>query len=287
MLSIYACTLLICAASLVAGRAILALLGARRPAWISGATGFAALVVVSPFLLRLPGRATTAAVILGLALLAASMVVARDVRRAGDRVEWLPGVAAAAIVIALAGLPFLISDRVGVLGEGVYTNDHAAQLYWADWLQHGFGPEPSAVRFGYPIGPQSVAVVGATVTGASLVSAFNGLLLAIPALTALTALGALAGMSPVRRIAIASICGLPYLAAAFLAQSAFKETAMALFVLAFALALQSASRIGDEPAPRWRVVVAICLLLGAASVFTFSIPGLAWFAIAAPLWLVL
>ena len=55
MLSIYACTLLICAASLVAGRAILALLGARRPAWLSGATGFAALVVVAPLLLRLPG----------------------------------------------------------------------------------------------------------------------------------------------------------------------------------------------------------------------------------------
>jgi hypothetical protein len=289
MLSIYACTLLICTASLVAGRAILALLGRRRPAWISGATGFAALVVVAPFLLRLPGRATTAAVILGLALLAASVVVARDVRRAGDRDLWLPGIAAAAIVVALASLPFLISDRVGVLGEGVYTNDHAAQLYWADWLQHGFGPEPSAVRFGYPIGPQAVAVIAAQVTGASLVSAFNGLLLAIPVLTALTALGALATMPVVRRIAIAAICGLPYLAASFLAQSGFKETAMALFVLAFALTLQSASRAGDEddPPPRWRVVVAICLLLGAAAVFTFSLPGLAWFVIAVPLWLVL
>ena len=288
MLSIYACTLMICAASLVAGRAILALLGARRPAWISGATGFAALVVVSPFLLRLPGRATTAAVILALALLAASVVVARDVRRAGDRGLWLPGIAAAVIVVALASLPFLISDRIGILGEGVYTNDHAAQLYWADWLQHGFGPEPSAVRFGYPIGPQAVTVIAATVTGAGLVSSFNGLLLAIPALTALTALGALASMPVVRRIAIAAICGLPYLAASFLAQSAFKETAMALFVLAFALALQSASRAGDEddPPPRWRVVVAICLLLGAAAVFTFSLPGLAWFVIAVPLWLV-
>ena len=55
----------------------------------------------------------------------------------------------------------MFNDRVGVLGEGIYTNDHAAQLYWADWLQHGFGPEPSAVRFGYPIGPQAVAAIAA------------------------------------------------------------------------------------------------------------------------------
>ena len=37
MLSIYACTLLICAASLVVGRAILALLGARAPGLALGA----------------------------------------------------------------------------------------------------------------------------------------------------------------------------------------------------------------------------------------------------------
>ena len=68
--------------------------------------------------------------------------------------------------LGLATLPFLFNERVGVLGEGIYTNDHAAQLYWADWLQNGFGPEPSAVHFGYPIGPQAVAVIAAEVTGA-------------------------------------------------------------------------------------------------------------------------
>jgi hypothetical protein len=289
LLSIHLCTLVICVASLVIGRAILALLGARRPAWISGATGFAALVVACPLLLRLPGRSTTAIVIVGLALIAATAVVLRDVRASADARSWWPGALAALLVVELASLPFYISGHTGVLGEGVYTNDHAAQLYWADWLQHGFGPEPSAVRFGYPIGPQAVVAIVAAATGASLVSAFNGLLLAIPALTALTALGALTRMPASRRIAVAVICGLPYLAAAFLAQSSFKETAMALFVLAFALALQAESRRGEDPdpPPRWRVIVAICLLLSAAAVFTFSIPGLAWFAIAAPLWLLL
>ena len=288
MLSIYACTLLICAASLAVGRAILVALGRPRPAWLSGVTGFAALVVAAPLLIRLPGRATTAAILIGLAVIVAAAIALRDLRRTGEAPGWQVAFGAVAVVLAATTLPFLISDRVGVLGEGVYTNDHAAQLYWSDWLQHGLGPEPSAVRFGYPIGPQAVAVIAAQVTGASLVSAFNGLLLAIPVLTALTALAALERMPGGRRIAIAALVGLPYLAASFLAQSAFKETAMALFVLAFALALASrgGTRADDGPPP-WRSIIGIGLLLAAACVFTFSAPGLAWFVIAVPLWLAL
>jgi hypothetical protein len=281
MLAIYACTALILAASLLLGRAILGLLEWPRPIWLAGATGLGALVVIAPFLVRLPGRATTAAVVVGALCVVAAILIARESRPAGRGEEWPLGVAAVAIVIGLATLPFLFNDRIGVLGEGIYTNDHAAQLYWADWLQSAVGPEPSAVRFGYPIGPQAVAVIAAQVTGSSMVSAFNGLLLAIPALTALTALGALGGLGPGRRIAIAAICGLPYLGASFLAQSAFKETAMALFVLAFAVALSAL-----PGAPR-RAVLGIGVILAAASVFTFSIPGLAWFAIAVPIWLVL
>jgi hypothetical protein len=286
MLAIYASTALITAASLLIGHAILGLLGWQRPAWLSGATGFGVLVVLSPFLVRLPGRATTAAILLGLLVIASAAIVLRD-RRPAEVAEWPAGLAAALIVVALGSLPFLFNDRVGVLGEGIYTNDHAAQLYWAHWLQHGFGPEPSAVRFGYPVGPQAVAAIAATVTGTSLISAFNGLLLAIPALTALAALAALGELPAVRRIAVASLAGLPYLAASFLAQSSFKETAMALFVLAFAIAIGSQSGLAAlrPDRPPGRAVLGVCLILAAASVFTFSIPGLAWFAIALPIWL--
>ena len=59
-------------------------------------------------------------------------------------------------VIAVACLPFLFNERTGVLGEGIYTNDQAAQLYWADWLADGFGPQPNAVSVGYPVGPQAL-----------------------------------------------------------------------------------------------------------------------------------
>ena len=128
-------------------------------------------MIVAPLLLRLPGprrrppRSSSALLLIAAAAVACARRAPR--RRRGDRGG--SGSAAALIVVAAASLPFLISDRVGVLGEGVYTNDHAAQLYWTDWLQHGFGPEPSAVRFGYPVGPQAVAAIAATATGASLV----------------------------------------------------------------------------------------------------------------------
>ncbi len=279
MLATYATAALILAASLLLGRAILGLLGWPRPVWLSGAAGLAALVVVSPFLVRLPGRALTAAVVVGIACALAALVLWRRRDRGGAGESLLLGGAVTAIAVTLATLPFLFNDGLGVLGEGIYTNDHAAQLYWSDWLRNGFGPEPNAVSFGYPVGPQAVAVIAAEATGSSLVDAFNGLLLAIPALTALAALAALGSLAPGRRIAVAAICGLPYLGASFLAQSAFKETAMALFVLAFALALASLPRVP------WRAVGGLGLLLAAASVFTFSIPGLAWFALAVPLWL--
>ncbi|MGH2954574.1 MAG: hypothetical protein ACRDK9_11285 [Solirubrobacterales bacterium] len=283
MLAIYASTLVILLASLLLGRAILAVLGWPRPAYLSGAVGFATLVAIAPFVVRLPGRATTAAVLLGALLVAAAITVARvaEPKTGPPRPVWAVPLAVTLMVIAAASTPFLFQDHTGILGEGIYTNDHAAQLYWSEWLQSGFGREPSAVRFGYPIGPQALTVVAAEVTGTDLVSAFNGLLLAIPALTALAALGALGDLPPVRRTLVAGLCALPYLAASFLAQSAFKETAMALFVLALAVAL---SALAAQRASI-RAVAVVVLLLAAGSVFTYSIPGLAWFALAIPVWL--
>jgi hypothetical protein len=283
VIAIYVSAVLIILASLLVGRAILVVCGWRRSPWLSGAVGFAALVTLAPFCVRLPGRATTAAILVGLLVIAAAIVVVRagDLHRPDHRVAAL----SLGIVLIAAALPFLFNDRIGVLGEGIYTNDHAAQLYWADWLQRGFGPEPSAVQFGYPIGPQAVAVIAAQATGTSLVSSFNGLLFAIPALTALAALSALEGFGAGRRVAIAALTGLTYLGASFLAQSAFKETAMALFVLAFALLLERASAV--EERARWRALIVAAVVLGAASVLTYSIPGLVWFAIALPLWLAL
>ena len=212
------------------------MLGRTETTWLAGAVGFAALTVAAPLLIRLPGRAATVAVLVGLAV-GASLY--RLWRTWGTRPRTPPGAPLAVIVVvaAAASLPFVFNERQGPLGEGIYTNDQGAQLYWTDWLQNGFGPEPKAVQFGYPTGPQAVAATAAESTKAPLLEAFNGLLVAIAVLTALTALAALDALPPGRRVVAASLAGLPYLGASFLAQSAFKETAMALLVLAFAVAL--------------------------------------------------
>ena len=289
--------LLFVIACLAAGRIVLVLLGAARPTWLAGAIGFAALTVAAALLVRLPGRAATAAVVLVLVLVAGLVAIRRSIvpergSAAGTPVAWAhrAGIAVIAIVALAAWLPFLLGDHGGVLGEGIYTNDHAAQLYWTDWLQNGLGPEPSAVSFGYPVGPQSLAAVVAEASGASLVDVFNGLLIAIPVLTALAALAALQSLRPLPRVVAASLAGLPFLGASFLAQSAFKETAMAMLVLAFAVTLAlAAPRRGEAAADRpelgTRAAAGAAVLLALAGVFAYSVPALVWFALTLAVWL--
>lgn len=293
MAGTWLCALVIVATSLAVGRALMLALGWRRHEWVAGAAGFAALVVVAPFAVRLPGRGLTAAILLGLAALGCVAYVARRAGGPGRGGGRLMALTLTAAMLAAASLPFAFNEATGVLGEGIYTNDQAAQLYWADWLADGFGPQPNAVSVGYPVGPQALAATVSEGTGVNLVGAFNGLLLAIPALTALAALSALAAFGGWRRGLAAGLAGLPYLGASFLAQSGFKETAMALLVLALGVVLHLASgrgrEAGDEPGsgsepPPARAVVGVVAVLAAASVFTFSIPGGVWFGLAIPAW---
>src|SRR3954466_202766 len=318
MLGVYASAAAILVASLVLGRALLHIVGLSVHTWLGGVAGFAVLTIACPLLIRLPGRGITTAILLGLVTIGAMLYLWWEDR--GGRLlgrssggaaraprddqgltppgeghpqsSWALGVLVALIILVAASLPFAFNERNGVLGEGIYTNDQAAQLYWTAWLERGVGPEPNAVRFGYPTGPQSVAATVAEATNTSLRDSFNGLLLAIPVLTALTALGVMGTLSPARRVIAASLVAMPFLAASFLAQSAFKETAMALLVLAFAVTLRDLAFLNRNPDygggahPR-RALIIDLLLLAASSVFVYSIPGLVWFALALPIWLLL
>jgi hypothetical protein len=289
MLVAIALALLIVLLSLLAGRLVLHALGARQPTWIAGAVGFAALTIVAPLAIRLPGRAVTAALVIGAALVA-GLVATRHTMRPWRNGHWV-GLVVIAVTILAAAFPFALGGHSGVLGEGIYTNDQAAQLYWTDWLQNGFGPEPSAVAFGYPVGPQSLVGAVADATGASLVDAFNGLLLAIPALTGLAALAALDRLRPALQVVVAGLVALPFLGASFLAQSAFKETAMALLVVAFAVTLGLASRRGSlglgegPPVLRRRAAVGTGVVIAVAGVLAYSVPALVWFALTLGGWL--
>jgi hypothetical protein len=201
---------------------------------------------------------------------------------------------ALAIALVLA-IPFAVSGRWGLMGVG-FNNDLGLHLAWAEWLRSGFGP---AADPGYPLGPHGLAVATATVPGVGLGQAFLGEIVAIGAMTGLTALGALRGMSPGRRTIAAAMVAIPYLAASYYAQAAFKETAEALLVLAFAIWLttfDSQSKGGPSPDTQHRAPRDVSgegppllwllppLALMGGIFFAYSFAGVAWPVAILALW---
>lgn len=286
MLGTYASAALICAASLLVGRALLAVAGAGGASWswLEGATGLGAVLTVSGVLARAPGHGTTATVGLVLLILVAAAVAARAGREEGAA-EWrseLGRVARRGAPVALAvalvlSIPFAVSGRWGLLGVG-FNNDLGLHLAWAEWLRSGFGPAPDA---GYPLGPHGLAVAAAAVPGIGLGEAFVGEILALGVLTGLTALGALDGLGPVRRTLAALLVAVTYLGASSFAQGTFKEMAEALLVLAFAVGLHLLER------RRWqggRRLALPFLALAGGILFSYSFAGLAWPLAIAALW---
>jgi hypothetical protein len=285
MIATYASAALICAVSLLVGRAVLSLVGRHEWSWLEPAVGLGAGLTVTGLLARAPGHGTSATLGLALLVVAAALVVWRlDYRATGALREGLP--VAAAIVVVLS-IPFAIAGHWGLLGVG-FNNDLGLHLAWAEWLRSGFGPDAEP---GYPLGPHGLAVATASVPGINLGQAFLGEIIAIGVLTGLTALGALRQMTPGRRTLAAAMVALPYLAASYYAQAAFKETAEALLVLAFAVwltTLDSQSKGGPSPDTQHRARRDVSgdgppllwllppLALAGGIFFSYSFAGLAW-----------
>ncbi len=277
MIGTYASAALICAASLLVGRAILALAGRRSWSWLEPGVGLAAVLAVTGVLARAPGHG--ASVTLGLvALLIVAALLA----------WWLPyeapgalraGLPVAIVLVLVLAVPFAVSGRWGLLGVG-FNNDLGLHLAWAEWLRSGFGPVPDT---GYPLGPHGLAVATATLPGIGLGQAFLGEIVAIGVLTGLTALGVLRELAPGRRVLAAAMVALPYLAASYFAQAAFKETAEALFVLAFAVFLCRPDRPDSGAWPRLRYALPLLALAGGIF-FSYSFAGLAWPVAVLALW---
>ena len=236
MLGTYASAALICAASMLVGRALLSLSGRRTWSWLEPAVGFGAIVTVTGLLSRVVGHGTTATLGALALVLGAAAICCRE--RYDARGALRSGLPVAIAIAAVLTIPFLVSGRWGLIGVG-FNNDLGLHLAWAEWLRSGFGPEPFG---GYPLGPHGLAVAVAAIPGISLGQAFLGEIFAISILIGLTALAALSDLGAVRRVLAASMVALTYLAASYFAQGAFKETAEALFVLAIAAGARAIRR---------------------------------------------
>jgi hypothetical protein len=288
---------LIVVASLLLGAAVTAIAGLPRHSAAVPATGLSALLVICGVAVKLPGRAVTAAVITGVALLTCFAVFGRLGEPAGRvRVGAIIALLGAA---AVAAIPFATSGRIGILGQGLVNDDMASHLLFTEWVSSHAGPTPDLIQDGYPLGPHAIVAAAAKVSGASLIEGFAGLTGAIAALLALTTYGALPGVRGWLRVPAAVLAASPYLAAAYLAQGAFKEPMLALALLGFALALPAvrpawSSRAGSRgyqtDSGRYPSGARAAIPLGviaAGTIYNYSFPGLAWLLGATLVWMLL
>ena len=156
----------------------------------------------------------------------------------------------------------------------------AMHLVDTDYLLDPHGPQPQSIVNGYPVGPHSLVATVANLLGTEPLQAWLGLLLAAPMLTAIASLGALRKLPGWRHILGAVLVGLAYLTASVLGIAGFKELIAGMFLVAFALGLRQIERERDG---RIAIVIGLALLT-AAMVPVYSLPGVAWLAITAGLW---
>lgn len=284
MLATYAAVAVLLLASALLGDAVFAIAGAGRRALAAPAVGFATLVVVCSIAIRLPGRATTAAVVVVVLAIASAVWL---VKRGNVAFPWR----ALAIVIppiAFCSLPFIANGRVGILGVS-FDNDMAVHLVWAAGLRSPSIAALYPIPGFYPLGPHSVVATLSTLLGIGLGSGFTALLIAVVPLTALAAAAAVPRASLWRQVLIGLVASLAYMAAAYYGEGSFKETMTALFLLTFVVILRAMAATSSEGwgLPRLLRAGIPPVLLVLAAVNTFSWLAFVWFAVFLGLWALL
>jgi hypothetical protein len=275
---------LIVVASLLLGSAIMAIAGLPRHSAAGPATGISALLVICGIAIKLPGHAVTAAAVTGVALLGCFVAFGRSrVPPGAVRIGAIVAVIGAALVVAI---PFATSGRVGILGQGLVNDDMASHLLFTEWITSHAGPTPDLIKDGYPLGPHAIVAATAKVSGASLIEGFAGLTGAIAVLLALTAYGALGGIRGWLRVPAAVLAASPYLAAAYLAQGAFKEPLLALALVGFTLGLPALRGSWSGAGGSARAVIPLGVI-AAGTIYNYSFPGLAWMLGATIVWMLL
>jgi hypothetical protein len=253
-------------------------LGRHRATFLEGPIGLSVLILICTVGIRLPGHADTSLVATAIVVLASfAYLFARREAILGPAV----GLALPVAVIAglLASLPFIASGHIGIPGVGL-NNDMAMHLVDTDYLLDPTGPQPQSIVNGYPLGPHSLVATVVHLLGTEPLQGWLGLLVAAPILTAITSLGLLRGLPGWRHILGATLVAFAYLTASVLGIAGFKELIAGMFLIAFAIGLREIER---EPDGRIAILIGLSLIT-AAMVPVYSLPGIAWLAITAGLW---
>ena len=273
----YACSVIICVASASVGHAIWTLCGRTDWTWTSPAVGFALLLSVVDVTIRLPSGGWGA-------LGAATALVLFSITRVKRiNVRQVVAVAAPTVLVvgALSSGGFLVNGNFGIPGVSI-ENDFAGHLPWAEALRTHDAPF-SLIIPGYPLGPFALAATLGELPGCSVLTGFQGIIIATPVLIGLTTLALFEHLSWVWRTLTATVVALAYLVMAAVAEGAFKEPVEALFSIAVALSLSELSKQADPP-----LTAAVPIgVLTAGSVANYSYPGLVWPALIVGLWLIL
>ncbi len=273
-------TYLTAAATIVAaatiGQGILALCGWHRASPLAPAVGLAAMLIAAWAVVRLPGAGWSVAATIAVGSFLGAVITRRRIEGVGGAVR--AAAPSVALVGGLASLPFVAAGHVGILGTG-FNVDMSQHLFATDWLVRPLSGTPDLIAQGYPMGPHALAAGLSKLAAGNLVSAFSGLTLAAPTITAITAGAALRTLRPVLRAIASAVAALPYLSASYLAQGSFKELILGCLIVAFVLVL--AALVDGEPedperSPHPYAPMFLLALLGAASVYVYSAPGLVW-----------
>lgn len=279
MIGTYGAVLALGGASLAVGQAAVALCGRREWSWLSPAIGLALLCAVCWGTVRLPGAATTSAVVVAVAVVASLLYLRGRVEGVG--VALTIGAPVALLALLATTLPFEVEGHFGILGTSL-NPDMSQHLLSAERLASGEGGKLLAE--GYPLGPHAIVVTLNKGLGIGLVQGFSGLMVATSALAALTALSVFGELPKARRTAGAVLVALTYLVASYFAQGAFKEMMQALFFLAFVLGLREVSR-SETTWAHLPLRLLPLALIAVGSVYVYSFPGLIWLGGTAAIWL--
>ena len=270
MIVVYGSALCVCLASIPVGQAIFKASRTPLPSSATLATGFAFVMIVSSATVRLPGHGVAAGLSV-ICLVLASVAYVGGVPKIWAALgHGLGLIATLGFSIALASLPFLANARFGMLGVSI-NDDLSPHLFWADSLQVGRSLSDLIIP-GYPLGPHSLAAAVSALLSTTVDRGFSGLTLAVPPLTAATAFGILPKHRPIARLVGSQLIALPYLAAAYFGQGAFKELIQALLLLGFVLWLRGLRKVEE-----WHAGLGVPpALLIAATVLVQSWPAIAW-----------